>query len=165
MVLVCNYTHSQGSHYEEATVLRQSLRRSSLRHLVHGTSYYNTETGTWEKPGGGLLHSTPTALLLKLGVLTPFLETPRSMHVTAPQLQFAGYWAPRKLLPAVKPSHRDFEDAKVALRGRMQAVDYRPGGAISSDAISLEFYQHLWDDRKHPFITELDPQDDILGKI
>jgi hypothetical protein len=104
-------------------------------------------------------------LLLKLGVLTPFLESPRSMHPTAPQFQFAGYWRPQGLLSAAVPSRRDFAETKVALRGQMQAVDYRPGSAISNNAISLEFYKHLVDDRKHPFITELDPQDDILGTM
>ena len=145
--------------------MRRSLRRSSLRHLVHGAPFYNSASGKWEKPGGGLLHSTPTALLLKLGVLTPFLENPRSMSPTAPQFQFAGYWRPQGLLSAAVPSRRDFAETKVALRGQMQAVDYRPGSAISNNAISLEFYKHLVDDRKHPFITELDPQDDILGNI
>ena len=87
------------------------------------------------------------------------------MSPTAPQFQFAGYWRPQGLLSAAIPSHRELADAKVALRGQMQAVDYRPGDAISNDEISLEFYKHLVDDRKHPFITELDPQDDILGKI
>ena len=145
--------------------MRRSLRRAALRHLIHGAPYFDTKRQTWEKPGGGLLHSTPTALLLKLGVLTPFLENPRSMNPTAPQFQFAGYWRPQGLLSAAVPSRRDFAETKVALRGQMQAVDYRPGSAISNNAISLDFYKHLVDDRKHPFITELDPQDDILGTM
>jgi len=145
--------------------MRRSLRRAALRHLIHGAPYFDTKRQTWEKPGGGLLHSTPTTLLLKLGVLTPFLENPRSMNPTAPQFQFAGYWRPQGLLSAAMPSHRDLAETKVALRGQMQAVDYRPGSAISNNAISLEFYKHLVDDRKHPFITELDPQDAILGNM